>query len=213
MLKRNGETCRYQVPGFAGRLTETERAAYTQAVSSVEEQLRQFQQAVIALSDLEQHMPDWTELPTNGSTEKAQTISVQGNRGGPWHVLRVLSKTARNEVLFCVRPSGNDREFGVVEKFDPNSAYAKAHGASEVLMTSNDPRLLLQDHLENERAILQLFRRDIEATVEESLSEKYPGKNLSRVIKAVGARCKVGSPGQSRNSQAHTITSNMRIRF
>jgi hypothetical protein len=213
MLKRHGEPCQYQVPGFAGRLTETEHTAYAEAVGSVEDQLKQFNEAVTALTEAEKQIPNWPELVANGSTEQAQVISVQGNKGAPWQILRTLSKTSRNEVFFCARPSENGREFGIIEKFDPNSAYARVHGSSEVLMTSNDAHLLLQDHLENERAILHLFRKDIEATVEESLSEKYPGQNLSRVIKAVGSRCSNNIPAAPRKSRTHAITNNVKIRF
>jgi hypothetical protein len=213
MLKRNGETCQYRVPGFAGRLTETEYEAYTEAMVSVQDQVRQLSEGAQALSGLEQQMQNWRELPVNGSSEKVQVISVQGDKGVPWQILRTLSKTSRNEVLFCSRPKGNGQEFGIIEKFDPNSAYARVHGTSEILMTSNDPKVLIQDHLENERAILKLFRKDIEASVEESLSEKYPGQNLSRVIRAVGGRCQCQASLASQKDRSHTITSNVKIRF
>jgi hypothetical protein len=213
MLKRNGELCEYQVPGFAGRLTETEYSVYTEAVASVEEQLRQFNEAVTALTEIEKQIPDWTELPANGATEKAQVIAVQGNKGAPWQILRTLSKSARNEVLFCVRDADGEKEFGILEKFDPKSAYARAQGETEVLLTSNNAHLLFQDHIENERALLRLFRKDIEAIVEESLSERYPGQNLSRVVKAVGGRCNQQIATEPRQNRMHAITSNMRIHF
>jgi hypothetical protein len=43
--------------------------------------------------------------------------------------------------------------------------------------------------VESERSFLQLFRKDIEATVEENLTEKFPGQNHSRVVRAIAARC------------------------
>jgi len=213
MLKRNGEPCQYQVPGFAGRLTATEHGAYTEAVASVDDHLRQLNEAVTALTEIERQSPDWTELAINGSSQQGQTITIQGDKGAPWQILRTLSKTSRNEVLLCARASETGKEFGIVEKFDPNSAYARAQGNSDVLLTSNNPHLLMQDYVENERAIHQLFRKEIEATVEESLSEKHPGKNLSRVVKAVGARCDKQTPTATRNDRTHAITSNVKIRF
>ena len=49
----------------------------------------------------------------------------------------------------------------------------------------------------NERSVLQLFRKDIEATVEEKLSEKFPSQNNSRVVRAISARCGDQVPVQS----------------
>jgi hypothetical protein len=213
MLKRNGEICQYRVPGFAGRLNKLEYDAYSEAMTSVEDQVRQLSEGIQALSDLEKELPNWRELPVDGSTETAQVISVKGDRGAPWQILRTISKTSRNEVLFCTRPKGNDQQFGIIEKFGPDSAYARIHGTSEILMTSNDPKLLIQDHLENERAIFQLFRKDIEATVAESLSEKYPGQNLSRVIRAIGGRCQCQESISARNDQHHAIANNVKIHF
>lgn len=213
MLKRNGEVCQYRVPGYAGRLTKMEYDAYTEAMTSVGDQVKQLSEGIQALSDLQNDLPNWRDLPVNGSTETAQVISVKGDRGAPWQILRTVSKTSRNEVLFCTRPKGNDQQYGIIEKFDPDSAYARIHGTSEILMTSNDPKLLIQDHLENERAIFQLFRKDIEATVAESLSEKYPGQNLSRVIRAISGRCQCQESISVRDNQRHPIANNVKIRF
>jgi hypothetical protein len=103
MLKRNGEPCQYQVPGFAGRLTETEHGAYREAVASVEDQVSQLNEAMVALSEMEKQMPDWTELAVNCSNQRGQTIMVQGEKGAPWQVLRTLSKVAQHEVVLCSR--------------------------------------------------------------------------------------------------------------
>ncbi|MDX1951453.1 MAG: hypothetical protein SFY81_04670 [Verrucomicrobiota bacterium] len=213
MLKRNGEVCQYRVPGYAGRLTKMEYNAYTEAMTSVEDQVKQLSEGIQALSDLQNDLPNWRDLPVNGSTETAQVITVKGDQGAPWQILRTISKTSRNEVLFCTRPKGNDQQFGIIEKFDPNSAYARIHGTSEVLMTSNDPKLLIQDHLENERAIFQLFRKDIEATVAESLAEKYPGQNLSRVIRAISGRCQCQESISARSDAGNTTRNRVSIRF
>jgi hypothetical protein len=80
-------------------------------------------------------------------------------------------------------------------------------------MKGNDPRLLLQDHLENERAILELFRRNIEATVQQLLTENYPGENVNRVVKAVGVRCSCNRSTARSSPRAETRSRNIRIRF
>jgi hypothetical protein len=213
MLKRNGEPCQYRVPGFSGRLTEAEYAAYSEAMVSVQDQVTQLTEGARTLAEIENRFASWRDLPVNGATEKVQVISVRGDQGAPWQILQSLSKTALNEVLFCSRPKGNAQEFGIIEKFSPDSAYARVHGTTEVLMTSNDPKILIQDHLDNERAILRLFRKDIEATVEEMVTEKYPGENMSRVIRAVGARCQCEKPLSEENNRSHAIGTKMKIQF
>jgi len=55
-----------------------------------------------------------------------------------------------------------------------------------------------------------LFRKDIEATVEESLSEKLPGQNHSRVVRAISARCGSQVPIESEKEQP---AKNIRIRM
>jgi len=56
-------------------------------------------------------------------------------------------------------------------------------------MTGNNAFVLLQNFVESERGVLQLFRKDIEAAVEENLSKRFPGRNHSRVVRAISARC------------------------
>jgi hypothetical protein len=59
-----------------------------------------------------------------------------------------------------------------------------------MLMTGNNVFVFLQGFVESERRVLQLFRKDIEAAVEENLAEKLPGQNCSRVVRAISALCK-----------------------
>lgn len=100
-------------------------------------------------------------------------------------------------MLLCSREHEGEKQFGVVEKFDPKSPYARVHGETDLQMTGSNAFVLLQNFVESERAVLQLFRKDIEATVEENLSEKFPGQNHSRVVKAISARCGSQPPVES----------------
>ncbi|MGH7977713.1 MAG: hypothetical protein ACREC8_13780, partial [Limisphaerales bacterium] len=72
--------------------------------------------------------------------------------------------------------------------------YARVHGETDLQMTGNNAFVLLQNYVESERGVLQLFRKDIEATVEENLSERFPGQNHSRVVRAISARCENQAP-------------------
>ena len=56
-------------------------------------------------------------------------------------------------------------------------------------MKGNNAYLVLQNFVEGERGVLQLYRQDIKGTVEEKLAELYPNQNLTRVARAVAALC------------------------
>src|SRR5580658_4503083 len=212
MLKRNGEICQAEVPDYPGRLTATELRAYKAAVASVENQLHDLAETARALSDVEKQIPQW-----KGESENAArpVLAVTGgeNTGNQWHVLKTLVKTNRSELLFCSRALEEGSEFAVFEKFDPNSAYAQAQGNPELLLTSNSASLLLQDYVESERRMLQLVKQNIEAIVEESLIEKFPGEDNSRVVKAISARCSKCISPAGQNVQAPRTSQNVKVRF
>jgi len=48
-------------------------------------------------------------------------------------------------MLLCSRDVGEKKQFGVIEKFDPNSPYARVHGDSDLQMTGNIAFVLLQN--------------------------------------------------------------------
>jgi hypothetical protein len=132
--------------------------------------------------------------------------------GDQWHVIKNLIKTSRSEVLFCSRALDEGREFAVFEKFDPNSAYAQAQGNPELLLTDGNAARLLQNYVESERAMLHLVKQNVEAAVEESLAEKFPGEDHSRVVRAISVRCakcisptgqEVETPKTTRNARIH----------
>ena len=212
MLKRNGEICQAEVPDYSGRLTATELRAYKAAVASVENQLHDLAEAARALSDVEKQIPQWKGESKNDAAPMLEGIGEE-NSGNQWHVLKTLVKTSRSELLFCSRALEDGSEFAVFEKFDPNSAYAQAQGNPELLLTSNNPSLLLQDYVESERKMLQLVKQDLQNTVEEMLAEKFPAEDNSRVVKAIAARCgKCISPG-GQDVRPTKTSQNVRVRF
>jgi|SRR5882724_12041724 len=199
MLKRNGEECRFEVPVFPGRLSASEQRAYTFAITAVGEQLRQYIEAADALATLTKEIPMAGKSSDSLMGKHLGTIEIQGMEGGQWQIRRSLFKTSRNELLLCSRQAGKGQDFGIVEKCDPDSAYARAQGSAELLITGNNLVLLLQDHVENECRVLEAFRHDLEASVEEVLAEKYPGENYSRVVKAISAQCSNRTSGNTPN--------------
>jgi hypothetical protein len=180
MLKRNGEDCEHPVPNYPGLLTATEFKAYHVAVPLVAAEVRLFNERADMLSGIEKQS---AQIAGQVAAQPAPQLFAA------WHTRHTLSKSPRSEMQLCSRAINGKEQFGIIEKFEPNAPYARKHGETDLLMTGNNVSVLLQDYVAKERAVLQLFRRDIEATVEEGLAEKFPGQNHSRVVRAISARC------------------------
>jgi len=189
MLKRNGEDCEHPVPNFPGLLTASELKAYNVAVPLVAVEVRMFNERTNTLSEIEKQSAGTAEQVTSQVARDLPSLTVKGKPESEWKIRHVLMKSARSEMLLCSRNNEGEQQFGVVEKFDPKSPFARVHGDTDLQMTGNNAFVLLHNYVESERGVLQLFRKDIEATVEENLSEKFPGQNHSRVVRAISARC------------------------
>jgi hypothetical protein len=213
MLKRNGESCQHEVPGYPGMLTTTEFQAYREAFAVVEDQICALTEADRALAKIEKLLPQIPAPLTSKILEPAQSLEAEELRDSGWQVRRTLHKSARNELLLCSRDAENGREFAVIERFDPSSPYAKANGSCEVQLVSNDPRLLLQDYVEQEKQLFRLFRSDLVAQVEEVLSQKFPDQNMSRVTKAIAARCNSAGGVDQPQEHSQTTAAGVKVRM
>ncbi|MGH7975590.1 MAG: hypothetical protein ACREC8_02880 [Limisphaerales bacterium] len=188
MLKRNGEDCEHPVPNYPGLLTTSEYNAYQAAIPLVAEPVRLFNERTKILVEIEKQIP-----------EIAEQVAAQKNvpLAGAWHTRHTLFKSGRSEMVLCSQGVDGKEQFGVIERVDPNSTYAQAKGDSQEITRGSSVFLVLQNFVENERSVLQLFRKDIAATVEENLMEKFPTLNPSRVVRAITARCGEQVPVQS----------------
>ena len=197
MLKRNGENCEHPVPNYPGLLTASEFKAYNVAVPLVAVEVSLFNERATTLSEIEKQSAGTVEQVTSQVARDLPSLTVKGKPESEWKIRHVLMKSARSEMLLCSRDNEGEQQFGVVEKFDAKSPFARVHGDTDLQMTGNNALVLLQNYVESERSVLQLFRKDIEATVEENLSEKLPGQNHSRVVRAISARCGSQVPVES----------------
>ena len=187
MLKRNGQPCQRTVPDYSGRLTDFEFLAYNTVFTSVEEDFKQLSAITDSLPELERAFPRVLEA-SEGALDSFKEV-VPDQNGKQWSVVAPLLKLRRTELLFCKRVIEGESEFAVVEKLDPSSPLARAKGPWQLHMSSNDPRLLLQDFIEGERQAAHLYGQDIVAISREAIDEKYPDQDLSRVVKAISQRC------------------------
>jgi hypothetical protein len=210
MLKRNGENCEHPVPNYPGLLTASELKAYNVAVPLVAVEVRLYNERATTLSEIEKQNAGTAEQVTSQVARDLPSLTVKGKPDSDWKIRHVLMKSARSEMLLCSRDNEGEQQFGVVEKFDPKSPFARVHGDTDLQMTGNNAFVLLQNYVESERSVLQLFRKDIEATVEENLSEKLPGQNHSRVVRAISARCGNQEPVESEKEKP---TKSVKIRM
>jgi hypothetical protein len=197
MLKRNGENCEHPVPNYPGLLTASEFKAYNVAVPLVAEEVRLFNERTATLLKIDHQSAQIADQVVKQSAEGLSSLTVKETQGSIWRIRQTLLKSPRSEVLLCSRDLDGKTQFGIIEKFDANSPYARIHGDTDLRITGNNAFILLQNYVENEHSVLQLFRKDIEATVEEKLSEKFPSQNHSRVVRAISARCESQVPAES----------------
>lgn len=186
MLKRNGQLCHRSVPDYAGRLTDAEFLAYNAVFSSVEEDFKQISTVADSLTEIERAFPRLLEASEGASNSFSEVVADQ--TGKQWAVISPLLKLRRTELLFCKRFSKGEPEFSLIQRLDPESLLAKAHGVWQWLMMSYDPRELLQGFIETERQVSLLYARDIEAITRETTKQSYPDLDPSRVIKAIAQR-------------------------
>lgn len=186
MLKRNGQLCHRSVPNYAGRLTDDEFLAYNAVFTSVEEDFKQLSAVTDSLTDVERAFPRLLEASEGAPNSFSEVVADQ--TGKQWAVISPVLKLRRTELLFCKRFIDGEPEFAVIQRFDPESPLAKAHGVWQLQAASNDPRLLLQDFIEGEMQTSQLYAQDVVAVAREAAEQKYPDRDLSRVINAIARR-------------------------
>jgi hypothetical protein len=213
MLKRNGEDCEHPVPNYPGLLTTSEYKAYNIAVPLVAVEVQLFNERANTLSEIDSQSAQIAEQVAAQSTHGLQSLTVKGTPESTWQIRQTLFKSSRSEMLLCSRDVEEKKQFAIVEKFDPRSQYARIHGETDLHMIGTNAFALLQTFVESERGVLQLFRKDIEATVEENLSEKFPGQNHRRVVRAISARCENSATAESQKIEGEKIAKNVKVRF
>ena len=210
LMRRNGEICEHRVPGYPGLLTDSEQRAYSEVFPDVEWLLKEYSENEKALNAVEKEIPSMALSVAEKTSQNTMAVRTGDNE---WQVHRTLHKSARNEILLCSRQTLEGKQFGVVEQFAHNSVYANSLGETDLQMTSNQAVLLLQDYVEQERHVLQLFKQDIEASIEEALANKFPGQDYGRVVKAIAARCGGQISSKGEKAQVEKRNQNQRIKF
>lgn len=207
MLKRSGELCRYCVPGFAGRLTESEHNLYLEALSVVKKTL-------LELSDFSRQLDKVAKWCESGdgkmvSGNGAESILTTQKPPASWRVVNQILKLELGSILFCSHAGGDGQDYAIIQQFLPQSLYAKAHGAIVVQAQGNDPTRLVQEYIERVRHTLRLMANDTVARAQEIIWKNSNGRDVSRVVQAISDQFKEAiaeknETGQNRSVSAST---------
>jgi hypothetical protein len=192
MLRRNGENCEHAVPNYPGLLTPSELKAYHVGISSVAKQVFQFNERAAITFELENQIAEIAEQATALATHDSPTLTVIEAEGLPkevWQINHTLFKSPRCELLLCSRDAEGEKRFAVVERFSPDSPYARPRGEADLHMSGHDVSDLLQGYVSSWRDVLDAMREDIETTVAKNLLARFPDLDSSRVVKAISACC------------------------
>ena len=161
------------------RPTELEDKAHAEAVRHFAEHLKQFPAYREAVERLERDA-DKIALAARRIAAKPTPKEnvIQADDGKQWHQNTDLMEN----IHFCHRPISYGAEYAVVEHFPER-------GTNEILNRGWNAGEVLKALTQGLRQALQVWTEDVSAQVQEFLSEKFPGQDLSRVADAFIHKC------------------------
>jgi hypothetical protein len=205
MLKRAGEVCKYGVPGFSGKLTESEHALYRTALEGVKGQLQELTMLAEQLNQIALK-PDSIG---NGRTALNNTehFLTTGHPPTQWQILRKVLNLELGSVLLCTRNGAEGREYAIVQRFPVESLYAKANGQTAVLELGNDCIVLVGDYLKRARLTIQFMASDAVAHAQEIIWNNSNGQDMSRVVRSISAQFKQAVSERVQAGREHATVS------
>jgi hypothetical protein len=78
-----------------------------------------------------------------------------------------ILKLELGSILLCRHAGGDGLDSAIIQRFLPQSLYAKAHGAIVVQAQGNDPTSLVQEYIERVRHTLRFMASDTVARAQE----------------------------------------------
>lgn len=199
MLKREGQVCKYNVPGFVGRLTRAEFDAYNEAFDVIKDEFASLEQIKNGLKELTAN-PGIYQIPDSNFSGQTIEIPVDGRQDLQvrWSVCSRLLKLNHSEILLCERMAGEAKEFAAIERCQTDSPFARANGNGMVLLTGNDLMLVVQDYAANAQHTLRFMASNMVGMAQTVVWERFASQNPSRVIRAISDRCALAA-GEAQN--------------
>jgi hypothetical protein len=216
MLKRHGELCQHEVPGFPGLLTDTEHEAYAEVVEYVKADMRHcnFRKNVIA--EIEKQIPRLKTLADKPVPENAPPFDFRDNK--TWKILDVFYKEKDVfELCFCSRAEASEREFSVIQKLHPKSGEVKELFGKTLdsfyMARGRNPSLVLDEFLDNQRFTFEIAQKKLELTIAEDLFKRHPADLCRRVCKAVAPLYAKQQAEENENAPAEIITTGAKMKL
>lgn len=187
-IKRNGELAKYAVPDFIGRLTSAEYDSYKEAFGAIQDEFGSLERIKNDLQQLASN-PTRFAIPDKSISVQIPDLSEGECNAMLWHARSQLLKLNHSDVFLCERLAGGAKEFAVIELFKNDSSYAQANGNMQVLVTGNNPALVIQDYASNAEHTLRFMASNMVAQAQTIVWERFANQNPARVIRAISERC------------------------
>jgi hypothetical protein len=145
---------------------------------------------LLELSDFSHQLDQVAESCGSGggiavSRNGAESILTTPKPPASWKVVNQILKLELGSILLCSHEDGDGLDFAIVQRFLPQSLYAKAHGAIVVQAQGNDPTILVQDYIERVRHTLRFMASDAVARAQEIIWKNSNDRDVSRVVRAI----------------------------
>lgn len=189
-LKRNGELCKHAVPGFVGKLTPSELDTYNAAFAVIKGEFDSLERIKNDIKELTANPGRFTKSDAQITIRDVVDTSEGERHATQWDVRSRLLKLNQSQIFLCERSLGGQaKEFAAIELFNNDSSYARANGNMQVLVTGNNPALVIQDYAANAEHTLHFMASNMVASAQKVVWERVASQNPSRVIRAISERC------------------------
>jgi len=179
MLKRADGQEMHSVPGVGFRLTDRELGSFNAALETIQGDFSEVKPIREGLDRLEQ--VQWERPP------RREAFATVTTPEGDWKAYAQLLAPRKSEVLLCQQAQGD--EWAVIQRFQSNSPYAKAHGETEILMKGKDRCELMDEYKAQVQHTLRFMARNMAAKAQHAVWEQSPGENPAKVVRALSERC------------------------
>jgi len=180
-MKGKGQPEMQPASGADGELTPSELAAYNAAFKAVRTDFRDLEKIQEQLNRLGRIR--W-ERPDSNLRSFAAVTTPDGAR---WNAYGLMLKLSKSEVLLCRQMEGTG--WAIIQRFQPDSLYAQAHGSAEILLGGSSAREVATEYIAQVEHTLRFMASNLVAKAQKIAWEQFRENNPARVVQALSERC------------------------
>jgi hypothetical protein len=184
----SGKESYYKVPGFEGRLGESEIAGYRASASAIAGPLE-------SIKDLNRQLNGDGQLPESSNFE------IKMSETERWEVRSALLNLNQGEILLCQR--GN--EYAIIERFHEDSPYAIANCEAQMLWKGNHAQALTDAFKRDARLTLEFMASNLTAKAQKIVWEQFPDHRPGHIVAAITERCHLAIANEETISQDQKV--------